>query len=304
MPPAARKLLRLLGLLVYVGVAGVLFVVTAYAAFNLFVRSGTAPVPDITGQPAEGAREQLSDSGFEISMEEGGRFDAEVPAGAVLSQDPGPRTLVKRGSAVEVVLSLGPQRLTVPDLVGRSLPSAQVALAAAGLTAGPTLQVFSSRPAGTVVDQDPRAGASVPNDGNVELMLSGAGDAGGKRFLMPDLIYHDYQEVRRFFERAGLRLGRVTFELYDGAGDGTILRQFPLAGHPLTAQEAVSLVVAAYSDPFASSLSDFSDPGDDATSDPGDTTGAAALGGTGGPNAAGASASSGEFPGGTARWRR
>ena len=246
MSPVVRKLLRILGLLAYVGVAGVLAVLASYATFSLFVRSGTTPVPDVTGVAAEEARGRLADAGFELAVEEGGRFDPEVPAGAILTQSPDARTLAKRGSTVETVLSLGPQRLTVPDLVGRTLPSAQVALASAGLTAGRTLQVVSTRPAGTVVAQDPRAGSTVPADGTVELMLSSADSA--QRFLMPDLIYRDYDEVRGFFERAGLRLGRVTFEIYDGAGDGTILRQFPLAGHPLTPQEAVSLVVAASSD--------------------------------------------------------
>jgi len=249
MSPAVRKLLRILGLLVYVGVAGVLAVLASYATFSLFVRSGTAPVPDVTAVAAEEARGRLADSGFEIAVEEGGRFDAEVPAGAILTQSPDARTLAKRGSRVEVVLSLGPQRLTVPDLVGRTLPSAQVALASAGLTPGRTLQVVSTRPAGTVVAQDPRAGSTVPGDGTVKLMLSSADSA--QRFLMPDLIYRDYNEVRGFFERAGLRLGRVTFKIYDGAGAGTILRQFPLAGHPLTPQEAVSLVVAASPDAAA-----------------------------------------------------
>jgi serine/threonine-protein kinase len=243
MSPAVRKLLRLFGLLAYAGVAVLLFVVAAYGAFGLFVRSGATPVPDVAGMPVEEARGVLADSGFELAVDEGGRFDAEVPAGSVLAQRPEPHTLVKRGATVDAVLSLGPQRLTVPDLVGRSLPSAQVALAAAGLTGGRLLQVYSPGPAGTVVEQDPRPGATVPPDGTVDLMLSQSSTA--QRYLMPDLVYRDYDQVRAFFERAGLRLGRVTFEIYEGARRGTILRQFPLAGHPITPQEAVSLVVAA-----------------------------------------------------------
>jgi serine/threonine-protein kinase len=164
----------------------------------------------------------------------------------VLAQRPEPRTLAKRGTTVGTILSLGPQQLTVPDLVGRSFPSAQVALAAAGLDGGRVLQVYSSGPAGTVVEQDPRPGAVVPADGTVDLMLSQSSTA--QRYVMPDLVYRDYDEIRTFFERAGLRLGRVTFEIYEGAGEGTILRQFPLAGHPITPQEAVSLVVAAGGD--------------------------------------------------------
>jgi beta-lactam-binding protein with PASTA domain len=69
------------------------------------------------------------------------------------------------------------------------------------------------------------------------------GDRSGV-FVMPDLVYQDYNRVRSFFESRGFRLGSVKFEAYEGAGDGTILRQFPLAGHPLSRRDAISLVVA------------------------------------------------------------
>lgn len=244
MPPVVRKILRALGLLAYAGIALLLFVVAAYASFGLFVRSGATPVPELVGTGAEEARSRLADAGLDLVVEEGGRFDPEIPAGHVLEQRPEARTLVKRGGDVDVVLSLGPQRLTVPDLVGRSFQSAQVALASAGLSVGRNLQVFSREaPAGTVVEQVPRPGATVPPDGAVDLML--AQTSTEARYVMPDLVNRDYDQVRRFFERAGLRLGRVTFDIYEGAREGTILRQFPLAGHAITPQEAVSLVVAA-----------------------------------------------------------
>lgn len=244
MPPALRKALKALALLAYTGVALLLFVVAGYAAFSLFVRSGATPVPAVEGLTAEEARSLVADSGLRLEVAEAGRFDDEVSSGRVLEQSPGPRSLVKRGATITAVLSLGPQRLTAPALTGRSFQAAQVALAAAGLTLGRTLQVYSrSAASGTVVAQDPPAGTPVPPDGAVDLLLSQGGSA--RRYVMPDLVYRDYEQVRGFFERAGLRVGRVTFEIYEGAPEGTVLRQFPLAGYPLTPQEAVSLVVAA-----------------------------------------------------------
>ena len=161
----------------------------------------------------------------------------------MIEQSPGASTLVKRGTAVSAVASLGPQRLTVPELEGKSLQSAQVTLAAGGLALGPTLQVFTpGAAAGVVVAQDPEPGDLVSPAAEVRVFLAQGGPA--RRMVMPDLVYRDYEEVRAFFERAGLRLGRVNFEVYEGAREGTILRQFPLAGHPLTVADAVSLVVA------------------------------------------------------------
>jgi eukaryotic-like serine/threonine-protein kinase len=245
MSPVARKLLRILGFSVYGVVVVVVFVASAYGAFNLFVTSGATRVPEVAGLPRAEAADLLADAGLEMEeSDDGGRYHPQVPAGHVIEQSPAASTLVKRGAAVGAVVSLGPQRLTVPELEGKSLQSAQVTLAAGGLALGPTLRVF--RPgaaAGVVVAQDPDPGELTSPGAEVRVFLAQAG--GAPRLIMPDLVYRDDDEVRAFFERAGLKLGRVTFEVYEGAREGTILRQFPLAGHPLTAADAVSLVVAA-----------------------------------------------------------
>ncbi len=62
---------------------------------------------------------------------------------------------------------------------------------------------------------------------------------------MPDLVYREYEPVRRFFDRRGFRLGGVKFEAYEGISPGVILRQYPLPGHPLRRQDVISLVVTA-----------------------------------------------------------
>lgn len=247
MSPLAARGLRALLRVAYVALLGVCFAISAYGAFKLFVRSGVTPVPDLAGVSEAKAAALLADRGLVLRHGEGGdRFDAEIAAGAVVRQDPPPRTLVKRGSSVVVALSLGPERLRVPDLAGSALPTAQVALAAAGLGVGRTLQVFSDREVGSVVEQFPPAGSSVAPQTGVDLLLS-QGDE-GKTFLMPDLVYRDYNGARSFFLRHGFRFGSVKFEIYEGAREGVILRQFPLAGHPLTRRDAISVVVAASAD--------------------------------------------------------
>lgn len=231
----------------YVVALAVCFAVCAYASFKIFVRSGVTPVPELEGRPEAEAVAVLADQGLEVRRIEGGdRFDPEVAAGSVVRQDPPPHTLVKRGSAVAIVLSLGPEQLTVPDLAGSALPAAQVALAAAGLVLGRTLQVFSGREVGTVVGQFPAAGTTAAPLAEIDLLLSQGDDSGA--YLMPDLVYRDYDDAKRFFLRRGFRLGSVKFEVYEGARPGVILRQFPLAGHPVTRRDAVSLVVAAPAD--------------------------------------------------------
>lgn len=237
--------LRLLAVVAYGGLLVFLFAVAAYVSFSLFVRSGVTRTPDLSGLTREDAATELADSGlvWGKSAREGSYSDA-VPSGHVLSQRPGPGSLVKRGSPVEVIISLGPRQLAVPDLRGLTREAAQAALAASGLRLGRTLSVITGgASAGTVVEQRPAAAAAASGDGTVDVLLALAGE--DTAYVMPDLIYHNLDEVRRFFDARGFRLANVRAEPYEGIPEGAILRQSPLAGHPVGRHDAISLVVAA-----------------------------------------------------------
>lgn len=238
-----RKLLRALGCLSYLGLLLALSAVVSYVAFSQFVRRGVTPTPELFGLAEDEARALLADQGLKLEWsEQGDRFDERVPVGHVLLQRPRAGTLVKRGREVTVVLSRGPQRIEVPSVVGQSPQAAQVTLAAAGLKPGRTLDLFSDHGvSGTVVTQQPREGERVARDTTVDLFL--VRENLNETYVMPDLVNQPYDAVRRFFERRGFRLGRVSYETYDGLAPGTVLRQFPLAGHPLRRGDVISLGV-------------------------------------------------------------
>ena len=221
------------------------FVVAGYFAFTTFVRSGVTAVPEIEGLAAAAAAAQVRDQGLRLVWRQGDeRYDARVPENHVVVQEPAAGTLVKRGSAVEAVRSLGEELIEVPDLVGKALPAAQVTLGDSGLTLGRTAGVYRSggRP-GTVVEQRPAAGDSIGAATPVDLFLCLEDPAA--TYLMPDLVYRSHEEVRRFFDRRGFRLGSVKYEQYEGIAPGVVLRQFPLPGHPLSRHDVISLVVTA-----------------------------------------------------------
>jgi beta-lactam-binding protein with PASTA domain len=68
-------------------------------------------------------------------------------------------------------------------------------------------------------------------------------------WVMPDLIGRDFERVRLAFETRGFRIGGVKEQYYEGAAAGTILRQFPLGGYPVSRKDALSFVVAAAEPP-------------------------------------------------------
>ncbi len=238
-----RKLVRAAGCLGYLGLLAVVFALVSYFAFSQFVRRGVTSTPELFGLSEEDAEGLLADQGLRLAWsEDGERFDEKVPAGHVLIQRPRAGTLVKRGVAVTVIMSRGPQRFEVPTVVGTALQAAQVTLAAAGLTVGRAINVFSEQGApGIVVAQEPAGGSRTERDATVDLFL--AMENRSETYLMPDLTNHNYEDVRRYFELRGFRLGRVSYETYDGVAPGTVLHHYPVAGHQLHRGDVIALRV-------------------------------------------------------------
>jgi serine/threonine-protein kinase len=242
-----RKVLKGVGCLGYAGLMLVIFAGVSYLAFSQFVRRGVTPTPELFGLGEEEATALLTDQGLRLAWsDEGERYDERVPQGHILMQEPRAGTLVKRGRTVTVVLSHGPRLIEVPEVTGEALQAAQITLQAAGLRPGRTLNVYGKGATGTVVAQQPAGGLRVEHDAEVDLMMSL--EDPDASYLMPDLVDRPYEKVRRFFEGQGFRLGRVSYETYDGIAPGTVVRQFPLAGHPLHRGNVISLGVVESKD--------------------------------------------------------
>lgn len=240
-----RRMMRAVRALAYVGILGVLFALVAYVAFSQFVRRGVTSTPSVLRLDRSEARALLADQGLSLRWaDEESRYDEDIPSDHAMDQRPRAGTLVKRGATVVAIASRGPQRIEVPSVHGDALQAAQVTLAAAGLTVGRTVSVFSDQARdGLVVGQQPAAGATVAPGEAVDLFLSMAST--GSTYLMPDVVTAGYESVRRFFLDRGFRLGRVSYIRYEGITPGTVLRQFPVAGHPLRQGDVISLAVSA-----------------------------------------------------------
>ena len=239
-----ERLLRAASFAAFALLVLAVFAVSAYVGFTQWVRRGVTTVPELAGLTEEDASRLLADLGLALRPAEAGRWSESVPVGRVLESRPRAGSFVKRGAAIETVFSLGLRRVTVPELTGKAVPAAQLVLRGEGLEPGASLSVIATNGApGTVVGQDPPAGSTVAAGVAVDLLV--AAEGAGARYVMPDLVYRRYEDVRHSLQAGGFRFGSVTFEPYEGVAEGTILRQQPLPGHPLRRSDAISLVVAS-----------------------------------------------------------
>jgi beta-lactam-binding protein with PASTA domain len=134
---------------------------------TMVVSAGPAPVPvpPVEGLSFEEAEAVLQEARFSVVQAE--EFSDTVPEGQVIGTNPPAGTDAPRDSEVTVVVSQGPELVTVPDLVGDSVEDASDALEALGLEA----DVENFRRGGTVRAQSPAAGAQVPRGEEVTLLL-------------------------------------------------------------------------------------------------------------------------------------
>ena len=222
--------------------AGVLATAT-WLSFTRFVAGKSLKVPNFTNLTAEEAVTVAAERGLvaEVDSSQEG-FDEKVAAHRVRSQVPAADTAVKGGQTIRIALSLGPRAVRMPDLTGLSARAAALSVAKAGLKEAAVASGRLPGPPG-VIAQGIAPGSIAPPDSPVDLLVNrGTPDVA---WVMPDLIGRDFERVRKDFEERGFRIGGVKSQPYEGAANGTILRQFPLAGSPVTRRDALSFVISA-----------------------------------------------------------
>jgi beta-lactam-binding protein with PASTA domain len=130
--------------------------------------AGPVAVPYLIGLTEQGAVTRLRDLGLRPKTV----FRPTKNTGRVVSQKPRAAVELAHGQTVTVVVDGRAQRqITAPNLVGQQLADAQRKLAALGLHVVVT-QVASTQPAGTIIDQAPKAGAKLQKGWDVVLSVA------------------------------------------------------------------------------------------------------------------------------------
>jgi serine/threonine-protein kinase len=178
-PPPHRGAQRAPGRTRWPWLVGVALAVALVAGIVALLRSTTGPpapvdVPNFVGMGRLQAERAAEGAGLDVTFTEEHRDDA--PKGKVAAQSVKPGTSVVPGSTVRLVLSLGPELVTVPDLTDvRSEDEIRDRLEAAGLVLK-DIEVVRGRPGS--VSSEPAAGERVPRGTEVVVFVGRGGGNG------------------------------------------------------------------------------------------------------------------------------
>ena len=208
------------------------------SAVNIVVSTGPAQVnvPNVVGLTQAIATTTITGANLALGSVTN-QSSGTVPAGSVISQNPLAGVSIVEGSPVDIVVSTGPAPVNVPDVVGLTQAIATTTITGTNLVLGTvTTQTSNTVPAGSVISQNPLAGASVLAGSAVDIVVSS-----GPALTVPDVVGLTQAVATTTITGANLVLGTVTNQSSATVPAGSVISQNPVAGTTVAANSALDV---------------------------------------------------------------
>jgi beta-lactam-binding protein with PASTA domain len=210
---------------------------SAITTMHFAIHGAEVQVPALKGMTEEDARSETAGLGLNLDVDNR-YYSADVAAGHILSQSPAAGTVVRREWLVRVAQSLGPQKVEVPDTVGRGERVAALTLRRVGLEVGATARLpYGKAEEGTVLAQDPPAHAQGIARPSVNLLVAAASDEVPDGFVMPEMIGLPAMSAQAELARVGIKAVTSFVDVPVGpVGSGDAPPRMPVKPGAVTAQ--------------------------------------------------------------------
>ena len=212
--------------------------VSALTAMRFAIHGREVAIPPLVGMTPLEAERAVAASGLEVVVERQ-FYSPNIAEGRIMSQAPLAGVKVRRGWAVRVAQSLGPQRVVIPDVTNQSERVAELNVRRRGLDLGAMAQVnLADAPADRVVSQSPPANAKGVAVPKISLLVSRGPEASA--FVMPNFIGQPLGSVTLALQDAGVKVGKVSVV---PAAPPTDVQAVPVGLFPSTPPGAASMIV-------------------------------------------------------------
>ena len=182
---------------------------------------------------SEGYRSLISDTLFSSAYE----------VGTVVDQYPTPNTRVKEGRTIRLKIAQPEKMVFIPDLIGRSLRSAELALSQIGLQIDTVYEEYNSDvPSGNVTWQYPK-GDDMLNKG-MGLHLTISLGVPPNFFQVPNLFGLSKKKAIEDIEKSGFIIGKIFYRQNEDLIPYTVLDQSIAAETVLEKPTKIDLTVS------------------------------------------------------------
>jgi len=235
-PPKRRRWIPWLLVALLLAAAGIAGWYVFTKIQDQLAASKPVPVPNVVGIRELKAKAKIQDAGLEPKVERAA--SAEFDKGIVIDQRPDAGTRIQKGDQVTIIVSTGVPKATVPDVVGMDYADAVDALNQANLQARKR-EVFSKKPEGQVVTQNPPSGEVVDEGTTVVLRVS----KGTQTATVPDVLDQTESSARSELDAAGFKVQTVHAPS-DSTPEGFVSAQSPDPGTEAPKGSTVTITVS------------------------------------------------------------
>jgi beta-lactam-binding protein with PASTA domain len=213
---------------------------SAVTAMRFAIQGREVSMPNLVGKSSADALAILEGRGLQLKIVD--RVYSDLPSNAVARQSPPEGERMKVGQNAHVVLSLGPQNVVTPSLVGESLRVARIQLLEVGLQLGEvTTYAAPAALSDTILQQTPLPGTRAGSP-RVDLLVA-QGDSPAS-YIMPWVVGMTLPEADRLLTSAGFKLSKTTLVASPQWPKGAVTEQTPEPGSKITSDSDIELDVA------------------------------------------------------------
>ena len=229
------------------GVLGTVILFFLAFGITLLVLKVTNPaeveVPNVVGMTREEAEKTIKEAKlkFEVGSEE---YSTEVEADHIISQDPiymSNYNKVKEGSTITVVVSLGTETTTVPNVKGKEKEEAVQLIEDAKLYAEIVEEASKTVEEGYVISQETDPDTEINAGETIIIHVS----TGVEKATVPDVTGKTQSDAKKTLEDLGFEV-TVTKEEDSSKDNGIVLKQSLDSGKQVEKGSSITITVNSY----------------------------------------------------------
>ncbi len=161
----------------------------------------------------------------------------------VIKMSPRPFTKLKTGRIIKVTVASDKKNITLSDYKGYSLRNAKLTINRLGLSIDTLIYEYNNKyDKDFIISQFPKEGKILKSEDKITFIVSLGNPP--NYYITPNLINQNLSKAKETISKAGLLLGKITYEYNSKFLNNTVLEQSKTAGMRLSFPTKINLVVS------------------------------------------------------------